>query len=39
MAKKERLRPCLGDVQIRNRPTVADRPHLGSPDSGLTYFL
>ena len=24
--------------QIRNRPTVADRPHLGSPDSGLTYF-
>jgi putative DNA-invertase from lambdoid prophage Rac len=24
--------------QIRNRPTVADRPHLGSPGSRLTYF-
>jgi hypothetical protein len=24
--------------QIRNRPTVEDRPYLGSPDFGLTYF-
>ena len=24
--------------QGRDRPPFADRPHLGSPDSGLTYF-
>ena len=24
--------------QIRDRPPVADRPYLGSPDFGLTYF-
>src|SRR5579885_1967752 len=28
----------LRSQQIRNRPAAADRPHLRSPDSGLTYF-
>jgi hypothetical protein len=28
-----------GISKSENRPTVADRPYLGSPDSGLAYFL
>ena len=29
------IAPC---EQIRNRRPAPDRPHFGSPDSGLTYF-